>query len=58
MISYTYENSTVMSLLSFTSEITDRDRKKASRFSVVTAIIIGIPPLLLVAGSVLSVLNG
>ena len=47
-----------MSLLSFTSDVADHDREKASKFSVVTAIIIGIPPLSLVAGSVLSLLNG
>ena len=58
MIPYTHENSTIMSLPSSTSEITGRDKKKSSKFSVVTAIIIGIPPLLLVAGSVLSLPHG
>ena len=56
-LSFTSEMS-LMSLLSFTSEITDRDRKEASGFSVVTAVVIGMPPLLLAAGSVLSLLNG
>ena len=58
MIPYTHKNSTFMSLPPSTSDITDHDRKKSSKFSVVTAIIVGIPPLLLVAGSVLSLPHG
>ena len=54
LLSFTSE----MSLMSFTSEITDHDRKKASGLSAVTAVVIGIPPLLLAAGSMLSLLNG
>ena len=41
-----------------TSGIIRDDNKKVSKFSVVTAIAIGIPPLLLVAGSVMSLPNG
>ena len=51
------KGSTVYKISSVISDIT-KSAKKASKLSVVTAIVIGIPPLLLVAGSVLSLQNG